>query len=102
LNQLETRISITKQSLYIPFLTNLEDEIIFKGVEFVITQNHRFEIKEKSTRIKISRNKDFFLPLKPILLKFELFSNKILNKVDSCMNLFISLLEYIFISTLQK
>jgi hypothetical protein len=35
LNQLETRIPITNQTLYIPFLTNLEDAIIFKGVEFI-------------------------------------------------------------------
>jgi hypothetical protein len=31
----EPKISIANHSFYIPFLTNLEDEIIFKGVGFV-------------------------------------------------------------------
>ena len=35
----EPKISIASHSFYIPFLTNLEDEIIFKGVEFVTLQN---------------------------------------------------------------
>jgi hypothetical protein len=36
LNQIKTTISITNQTWYnLFFLTNLEDEIIFKGVGFV-------------------------------------------------------------------
>jgi hypothetical protein len=37
---LKFKANFTNQPFYIPFLTNLEDEIIFKGIEFVIPQNH--------------------------------------------------------------
>ena len=71
IKKLETKLLIPKPNWLHPFSTNLEDEIIFKGVGFVTPQKSHFK-----NYVKFSKDfeLEYFLSLLSKLLKSHLLT----------------------------